>query len=58
MNWNIPPPLHVVLVDVARLADEKELPESKRVAELSRVRFRILVSFCFCPIRLILFVRF
>jgi hypothetical protein len=38
-NWNVPPPLHAVLVEIARLADEKQTPESKRVADLSRVRF-------------------
>ena len=37
-NWNVPPPLHAVLVEIARLADEKQTPESKRVADLSRVR--------------------
>ena len=32
-------PFHAVLVDVARLADEKQLSESKRAGDLSRVRF-------------------
>ena len=38
-NWNVPPPLDAVLVEIARLANEKKTPESKRVADLSRVRF-------------------
>jgi hypothetical protein len=38
-DWNVPPPLDAVLVEIARLADEKQTPESKRVADLSRVRF-------------------
>jgi len=36
MKWNFPPPLHAVLVEIARLADEKRTPESKRVGDLSR----------------------
>ena len=39
MNWNVLLPLHAVLVEIARLADEKQTPESKRVADLIRVRF-------------------
>jgi hypothetical protein len=36
-NWNISPPLHPVLVEIAHLADEKQNPESKRVGDPSRV---------------------
>ena len=45
-NWNVPPPLHAVLVEIARLADEKQTPESKRVADLSRVRLWALLFLC------------
>ena len=39
-----------VLVDVARLADEKQLPEAKRAADLSRVRFQVLLFSVFVPL--------
>ncbi|KAN0116351.1 Apoptosis inhibitory protein 5 (API5) domain containing protein [Russula decolorans] len=35
-KWNISAPLHSVLVEIANLADEKQIPASKRVADLSR----------------------
>lgn len=41
-NWNISAPLHSVLVEITRLADEKQNLESKRVGDLSRVCLRAL----------------
>ncbi|KAH9957988.1 apoptosis inhibitory protein 5-domain-containing protein [Russula compacta] len=35
-KWNVPAPLYSVLVEIAHLADEKQIPESKRVGDLSR----------------------
>jgi len=39
-KWNIPAPLHSVLVEIANVADEKQTPESKRVGDLSRLLTR------------------
>jgi hypothetical protein len=39
MNWNVLPPLDAVWVKIACLADEKQTPKSKWVADLSRVHF-------------------
>jgi hypothetical protein len=39
-NWIVPAPLHSVLTEISRLVDEQQQqqsPESKRVADLSRV---------------------
>ncbi|KAI9437538.1 apoptosis inhibitory protein 5-domain-containing protein [Lactarius indigo] len=48
-NWTVPAPLHSVLTEISRLADEQQSPESKRVAGLSRVCLQAL--FCPCPLQ-------
>lgn len=39
-NWTVPAPLHSVLTEISRLADEQQSPESERVADLSRALTR------------------
>jgi hypothetical protein len=47
-NWAVPTPLHTLLTEIARLADQQQqqCPESKRAADLSRVCLQALFL---CP---------
>ena len=36
-NWAVPAPLHALLTEIARLAQQQECQESKRAADLCRV---------------------
>ncbi|KAI9437550.1 hypothetical protein H4582DRAFT_1955582 [Lactarius indigo] len=45
-RWTVPAPLHSVLTEISRIADEQQSPESKWVAAF---------LFCPCPLQLIPF---